>query len=114
MEPSLGTGLHGLRPYQQTALRSIDERLAGWRVTLRRHRPSVRRGFADVPRNLLTGTRAPLKEDAKREREQKSKRITETIQAMDTGGLPSSACVLRSLMPKPATDSWQYSPGVSL
>lgn len=80
-----GMQLNELQPYQQAALRSIDECLAGSRVTVRLYRHSVRREFTHVLRNLLNRTQTTLKEDAKRERERKNKRIAETIQDMGEG-----------------------------
>ena len=49
------------------------------------YRHSVRREFAQFLRNLLTRTQSALKEDAKREREQKRKQIAETIEDMGEG-----------------------------
>ncbi len=80
-----GTEICELQPYQEAALRSIDECLAGSRVTVRMYRHSVRREFANVLRNLLTRTQLAVKQDAKREREQKRKQIAETIGDMGEG-----------------------------
>ena len=74
-----------IEPYQQTALQSIDECLAGSRVTVRLYRHSVRREFTNVLRNLLNRTQSTLKEDAKCEREHKRKQIAETIEDMGEG-----------------------------
>ena len=74
-----------LEPYQQTALRSIDECLKDSRATVRTYRHTVRREFASVLRNLLTRTQSALKEDARREREQKRKQIAQTIEDMGEG-----------------------------
>ena len=54
-------------------------------MTVRMYRHSVRREFANVLRNLLTRTQLALKQDAKREREQKRKQIAETIGDMGEG-----------------------------
>jgi hypothetical protein len=80
-----GAEICELQPYQEAALRSLDECLAGSRMTVRMYRHSVRREFADVLRNLLTRTQATLKEDARREREHKRKQIAETIENMGEG-----------------------------
>ena len=80
-----GTDENKLQAYQQAALRSIDESLAGSRATVRMYRHSVRREFAAVLRNLLTRTQSALKEDAKREREHKRKQIAQTIEDMGEG-----------------------------
>lgn len=74
-----------LEPYQQTALRSIDECLNDSRLPVRVYRHTVRREFASVIRNLLTRTQSVLKEDAKRERDHKRKQIAETIENMGDG-----------------------------
>ena len=74
-----------LEPYQQTALRSIDECLNDSRLSVRIYRHTVRREFASVLRNLLTRTQSALKEDAKREREHKRKQIAQTIEDMGEG-----------------------------
>ena len=80
-----GTDENKLQAYQQAALGSIDESLAGSRATVRLYRHSVRRHFAAVLRSLLLRTRSTLKEDAKREREHKRKEIAETIENMGEG-----------------------------
>ena len=72
-------------PYQQTALRSIDECLNDSRLPVRIYRHAVRREFASILRNLLTRTQAALKEDAVREREHKRKQIAQTIEDMGEG-----------------------------
>ena len=72
-------------PYQQTALRSIDECLNDSRSAVRVYRHTVRREFASVLRNLLTRTQSALKEDARREREHKRKQIAQTIEDMGEG-----------------------------
>jgi len=74
-----------LEPYQQAALRSIDECLNDSRLPVRIYRHSVRREFASVLRNLLTRTQSALKEDAKREREHERKQIAQTIEDMGEG-----------------------------
>ena len=72
-------------PYQQTALRSIDECLNNARLPVRNYRHTVRREFASFLRNLLARTQSALKEDAKLEREHKRKQIAETIEDMGEG-----------------------------
>ena len=74
-----------LSPYQQTALRSIDECLNNSRSAIQIYRHTVRREFAAVLRNLLTRTQSALKEDAKREREHERKQIAQTIEDMGEG-----------------------------
>ena len=74
-----------LAPYQQTALRSIDECLKDSRAMVRIYRHTVRREFASVLRNLLSRTQSALREDAKREREHKRKQIAQTIEDMGEG-----------------------------
>ncbi len=78
-------GKSPLSPYQQTALRSIDECLEDSRAMVRTYRHTVRREFASVLRNLLTRTQSTLKEDAKLEREHKRKQIAQTIEDMGEG-----------------------------
>ena len=80
-----GTEICELQPYQEAALQSIDECMAGSRVTVQMYRHAVRREFAAVLRNLLTRTQSALKEDAKREREHKHKQIAQTIEDMGEG-----------------------------
>jgi hypothetical protein len=74
-----------VEPYQQAALRSIDECLKDSRATVRTYRHTVRREFASVLRNLLSRTQSALREDAKREREHKRKQIAQTIEDMGEG-----------------------------
>ena len=74
-----------LDPYQQTALRSIDECLNDTRLPVRIYRHAVRREFASILRNLLTRTQSALKEDAKREREHKRKQIAQNIEDLGEG-----------------------------
>ena len=74
-----------LEPYQQTALRSIDECLNDSGLPVRIYRHTVRREFASVLRNVLSRTQSALREDAKREREHKRKQIAETIEDMGEG-----------------------------
>ncbi len=74
-----------LSPYQQTALRSIDEWLKDSRAMVRTYRHTVRREFASVLRNLLSRTQSVLREDAKREREHNRKQIAQTIEDMGEG-----------------------------
>ena len=76
---------NALEPYQQTALRSIDECLDDTRLPVRSYRHAVRREFASVLRNLLSRTQSALKEDAKCEREHKRKQIAQTIEHMGEG-----------------------------
>ena len=78
-------GENGLEPYQQAALRSIDECLNDSRLPIRIYRHAVRQEFASVLRNLLTRTQSSLKEDARREREHKRKQIAQTIEDMGEG-----------------------------
>lgn len=78
-------GSGSVEPYQQTALRSIEECLNESRAAVRSYRHTVRREFASVLRNLLMRTQSALKEDAAREREHKRKQIAQTIEDMGEG-----------------------------
>ena len=74
-----------LQPYQQAALRSIDDSLDNSRLPVRIYRHTVRREFASVLRNLLTRAQAALEKDADREREHKRKEVAQTIERMGDG-----------------------------
>jgi hypothetical protein len=78
-------GERTLEPYQQTALRSIAECVADSQPAVRRYRHAAPQEFASVLRNLLTRTQSALREDAKREREQRRKQIAQTIEDMGEG-----------------------------
>ena len=74
-----------LEPYQDAALRSINECLASSRAVVRHYRHKVRSEYVHSLRELLTRTVAALGEDAKRERQLGHKAIAETIENMGEG-----------------------------
>ena len=74
-----------LQPYQEAALRSINECLSGSHGVIRRYRHRVRSEYVASLRELLTRTVSALAEDAKRERQLGRKPIAETIENMGEG-----------------------------
>lgn len=74
-----------LQPYQEAAMRSINECLAGSRAIIRRYRHKVRSEYVHSLRELLTRTVSALSEDAKRERQLGHKAIAETVENMGEG-----------------------------